>query len=328
MKKYSNFMLSTVLWLSHFLTDALAAFVLTTIALGLSKTPWSIFLYFFLYNLFAFFPQIFLWYFFDRLWSASNFFRISKISVIVSFIFYALWIFFLYSNILVSVVLTWIWSCFFHLWGGNIALSSDSRKASHLGIFASWWVIWLSFWGFIAMASPIAVVFVMWILLLLWIYIFIENQFAIDTSEFNQKEKNGWKNTAILMIFWLCIVLIVRSSIWTHFQEVFFGNFLVLTSLAIVAFFGKIIWGFIEDLPRFSERYLWILGIFALTSLILYGFGFNNLGFLFFGIFGIQFLISPITYILYRYIPERKSMIVGFTFGCSLILWYLISTLL
>lgn len=333
MKKYSNFILSVFLWLSHFLTDALAAFVLITIVIkSWSRLAWitssDAITYFFLYNFFAFFLQIFLWHFFDKLWKTTDFFRISKISILISFIFYPLWVLFLYSDILISVTLVWIGSCLFHLWGGNIALSSDSRKASHLGVFASWWVIGLSFWGFIAINFPLAVILILGILLLLWIYISIENRFVIDTLEYNKREKKEWEKAILLIVFWLWFVLIARSGIWTHFQEVFSDNSLMLIALAIVAFFGKIIWGFVQDLPKFSEKYLGIVGFFALTSLILYSFIFNNLWFLFFWIFWIQFFISPFTYILYKYIPERKSMIIGFTFGCSLVLGYILSRLL
>lgn len=332
MKKYSNFILSISLWLSHFLTDAIAAFVLTTIVLDLWKTSWSIFpyisldvfSYFFLYNFFAFFLQIFLWYFFDKVWNTTDIFRISKIFVLISFIFYALWVLFLYSNVLISVTLTWMGSCLFHLWGGNIALSSDSRKASHLGIFASWWVIGLSFWGFSAITHPFVVVFILGILLLVGIYISLENRFIIDIQRNAPLEVVWQKSVLSFIVFGICVILIIRSTIWTHFQEVFFGNMPILTSLAIIAFLGKIIWWFFYDMSNFSEKYLGVLGVFVLTSLILYRFAFNNLWLLFFWIFWMQFFISPLTYILYKYIPEKKSMIIGFTFGCSLVLGYLL----
>lgn len=332
MKKQSNYILSSLLWVSHFLTDALAAFVLTTITIAVrnstSSPVWYFSLdavsYFFLYNFFAFFLQIFLGYFYDSLKGNALFFRVSKQTVVLSFVFYILGVFFLSHQFFVSTVLIGIGSCLFHLGSGNIALVSQKRKASHLWIFASGGVIGLSFWGLAAVYFPTVVVWIVGLLIAIGWYIQGEKAYVIETSEHIEKLEKKLRDFFPFIIVGLGSILIARSAIWTHFQQAFWGNTQVLVSLAICAFFWKILWGFLEDTPKFKERYLWVFWVIALASLAIYSYLLHDLVFLFLWIVGIQLFVSPITYILYTYMKEWKSTIIGFTFWCSLVLGYLL----
>lgn len=335
MKIHSNYTLSSILWISHFLTDALAAFVLTNIAVGNTESvhyfSWyfalSLAWYFIIYNFLAFFLQIFFWYFFDTIRDTENFFKVSKCAVVGSFWLYIVGTLVFHLDSFISITLVWLGSCFFHLWSWNIALISEKNKASHLGIFWSWWVIWLSFWTFMALYFQNIVFIFLLFLLSIWAYIWREKNYTIEKKVTEKKQISKIAKFLPFIVLWLWTILVIRSAIWTHFQWVFSWDIYVLLFLAIAAFFWKITWWFVEDARFFREKYLFIIWLFAILSIYLYSFEFKFFPLLLLWTFLVQFFLSPITYILSRYLPENKSEVIGFSFWCSLVLGYLVLNL-
>ncbi len=151
-----------VLGISHFFTDAIASFVLVSLSLVFlaenSSFKFGLFFYFMLYNFIAFGGQSLIWYFLDKVKKSDKSFRISKNLILISFIFYLFGLLILILNknnlweiyYIFSVFLVWLGSAFFHIWWGNISLLSKKKKATVLWLFASGWVVWLSFWYFMA----------------------------------------------------------------------------------------------------------------------------------------------------------------------------------
>lgn len=335
MKIKSNYKFSAVLWISHFLTDAIAAFALTTISVNLinintfiiDKIVWlHLFWYFILYNFIAFFLQIFVWYFLDKINDNNNNFNISKKLIIISFVFYILWVLLLSISYILAIIFIWIWSCLFHITCWNISLLSNKNKATNLWLFASWWVVWLSFWWFSAIFSPFIIIFINIALIFISIYILSYKNYKIE-----QKTKKNYYNVtqktkkSLPLILWLlALILIFRSSIWTNFQIEYIMNKWIIFYLAISAFLWKIIGWILEDNENFKEKYFIITGLLSILLIYIYSYHFNHILILLLWIFWIQIFVSPITIILYKLIPENRSKIIWFTFWLSLVLWFLV----
>ena len=335
MKINWNYRLSSMLWLSHFLTDWIAAFALTIISINILDTN-SFFIdkyiwlelawYFVMYNFLAFFWQMFIWYFLDKIENNKNFYDISIKLIITSFIFYISGVIFLNISFFLSILLIWIGSCLFHLWGWNISLLSKKNKATNLWIFASWWVLWLSFWWFIAIFAPYIIIILIIALLLILKYILTNESYEIEDNNetIYYKISKKIKNYIPIIIWLLALILIIRSAIWTNFQIDFIMDKIIIFYIAIVAFLGKIIWWILEDSKKFKERYFIIIWILSFLLIYFYSFYYQNILLLFMWIFWIQIFISPVTIIIFKLTPQDRSKIIWFTFWMSLVFWYLI----
>lgn len=334
MKIDPNYKFSSILWISHFLTDAIAMYALTIISINifdynnfiLDKYIWlEIVWYFILYNFLAFFLQIFLWYFLDKIKDNNKYFKISKKIILTSFLFYIIWSILLYVSFILSIIFIWIWSCLFHLWSWNISLIANKNKATNLWIFASGGVIWLSFWWFSAIFFPQVIILINIFLLILWKYILSNNNYKIEEKINLEYNKLSPKiNSYLPIIIWLLLfILIIRSTIWTNFQIDFISNKWIIFYLAISAFLWKIIWWILEDNKHFKEKYFIVTWFISFLLIFIYSFYFQNLIVLLLWIFWIQIFVSPITIIIYKLIPKHRSKLIGFTFWLSLVLWFL-----
>ncbi|MDP2091138.1 MAG: hypothetical protein Q8K30_06100 [Candidatus Gracilibacteria bacterium] len=335
MKIKSNYSFSSLLGISHFFTDSIAAFALTTISINSINID-NFFIdkyegiqllgYFFLYNFIAFFMQIFVGYFLDKIIDNQKFYDTSKMLIIFSFLFYILGTILLSISYFLAIISVGIGSCLFHIGAGNISILADENKATNLGIFASGGVVGLSFGGFCALYFANIYLLVDLILIFIGYIIFTNKSYKIESNSNINKYKNNNKYGEYLSVIVLILglVLIIRSSIWTYFQFELFDNKLIIFYIAISAFIGKLSGGILEDSKYFKEKYLIYIGILSILFIYLYLHFINNLIFLLIGIVGIQMFISPITFMIYKLIPEKRSEIIGFTFGLSLIFGYLL----
>lgn len=335
MKILTNYRYSALLWIGHFLTDAIAAFALTTISLNyinigiffVDRFVWlQVAWYFFLYNFLAFFMQIFVGYFLDKIKDNQSFFSKSKNIVLISFVLYIVWVLFLNYSYILSILVIWLASCLFHLWWGNISLLSDKNKATNLWIFASWWVLGLSFWWFNAVYFPIFIVYIVVCLLIVWLFIQSYKSYEIELHEKNDYYNltKETKNLLAIIIFLLCMVLVIRSAIWTNFQMIYILDRWFIFYLAVAAFLWKITGWVLEDCIYFKEKYFAVTWLISFVAIFVYSFYFQNIVLLLLWIFLIQIFVSPITIIIFKLLSEKRSEIIWFTFGMSLVLWFLL----
>jgi MFS family permease len=335
MKINSNYTFSSLLWFSHFLTDSIAAFALTTISLSIHNSNnfildtyfWiSAVWYFLFYNFLAFFWQICIWYFLDKIVDNKKYLYCSKLIVISSFILYVIWWLLLQFSFIFAITFIGIWSCLFHIWGWSIALVSDKDKATHLWIFASGWVVWLSYGWFLVVFFAEAIFLTYVLLIIIWYFIYNNRSYSIE-----EKLKNDYSTLHTnlqkyvwLIVFLLACFLVLRSAIWTSFQIEFINNKIIIFYLAIAAFLWKITWWILQDAHFFKEKYfIWIWAL-SFLFIFLYSFHIHNLMLLLIWIFWIQIFVSPITLIMYKLMPENRSKIIWFTFWMSLVLWFLL----
>lgn len=354
-----NKIFGVILGISHFFTDAIASFVLTVISLEFFKENaniffiFGLFFYFMLYNFIAFWWQIFIWYFLDKIKNNSKSFDLSKKIILLSFLFYliglSLIIFWknIFSEIffIFSVIFVWLGSAFFHIWAWNISLLSKTKKATILWFFASGWVVGLSFWFFIAyLYSNIFLIFYLF-LAILWIIIFFYKNYQLENNILNINKiiwlKSNFikffnfqsseslvlqsdKNYKTYFIIFLLLVLSFRSAIWTNYQYVFFNEKLIIFYLALSAFLWKLAWWILEDSKKFNDKYFIFIWIISLFLFWINSFLFQNLFFVLIWIFWITIFISPITIELYKLFYNKKAIIISYTFWISLILGYFI----
>ena len=344
-----NKLFGGILGVSHFFTDAIASFILVSISLVFfqekANIEFGLFFYFMLYNFIAFWWQSVIWYFLDKIKNNKKSFKISKFLVLISFLFYLIWLWFLiYSknnfnefNYIISVIMTWLGSAFFHIWWWNISLLSEKKKASVLWLFASGWVIWLSFWYFLATYYYNFYIFFFIILTILWIIIYLWKSFKLEKELKDVSNKHLYKNINVETFLWkvfekyiiyftifLLFILALRSSIWTNFQYVFYDEKIIILYLAISAFLWKFIWWFLEDNKNFKDEYFLITWIISLIFIIIYSFIYKNLFFILVWIFGLTLFISPVTIILNKIFYQKKAIIISYSFWLSLILGYFI----
>lgn len=333
MEKVSNYRMSIRLWVAHFITDALVAFCLSSIVItsvwfdgfpiwySIMLMLWPVMIY----NIIWFWWQIFIWHIFDTLKTEAQFFTLSKNLVLMSFICYAIAIILLSINTSLCVIFLWLWSCLFHVGWGNLSLANEKNTASHLWIFASGWVIWLSFWTWSSLYFPYA------IFILLSILGFISYQLLIERNDKEIipeiKQPNTFfsikKPYLLYMILIGCIIFeIFRSWVWTYFQNAFQWWYLILAGLAGVSFLGKWLWGIFYDSKYFRHEYIFWIFMVSLGSIVWY-INSQQLWLLFIWIFGLQFLLSPVAVILCKIVPESRWKIIGLTFWLSLVLGFI-----
>ena len=331
-----NKIFGIILWISHFFTDAIASFVLTSISLvflsNYSSFWFNLFVFFIIYNLIAFWGQSVIWYFLDKIKNIEKSFIISKNIIIFSFLFYLIWLEILIKNLwninqiylIISVIFIWLGSAFFHIWWWNISLLSENKKASILWLFASGGVVWLSFWFFIARYYPQYYFLFFIVLILLSIIIFSFKNFSISEKQKNEILQIENKKIYFLIIFLLFLILAVRSAFWTNYQYLFFNDKIIIFYLAISAFLWKIIWWFLEDSKFFKNKYFIFVGIISFLFIFSYYFIYKNIILILIWIFWLTLFISPVTIILNNIFQNKKAIIISYSFWLSLILGYII----
>lgn len=344
-----NKLFGGILGVSHFFTDAITSFVLVSISLLFlqekANFEFGLFFYFILYNFIAFWGQSFIWYFLDKVKNNEKSFKISKTLVLISFIFYLIWLLILVFykdnlieiNLIISVIFIWIGSAFFHIWWWNISLMSSNKKATVLWLFASGWVIWLSFWYFLAVyyyqfySIFFIILIFLWIIIYFWKNFRLENKLKTISKKGIYKKINTenfyWKifmKYSVYFIIFLLFILAFRSAVWTNFQYIFYDEKIIIFYLAVSAFLWKIAWWILEDNTSFKEKYFIFTWILSLIFIFFYTFVYKNLFFILIWIFGLTLFISPITIILNKIFYQKKAIIISYSFGLSLILWYFI----
>jgi len=333
-----NKLFGIILGISHFFTDAIASFILVSISLiflsGSSSFKFGLFFYFMLYNLIAFWGQSLIWYFLDKVKKNKKSFKISKNLILLSFLFYLLGLLiFIFNknsliefNYILSIILVWLGSALFHIWWWNISLLSEKKKATVLWLFASGWVVWLSFWYFLARYHCdynfifFITLFILWAIIYFWKNYKLEEN--INSNFENKLEKIFLKNYKFLLLFLLLFILTFRSAIWTNYQYVFFDEKIIIFYLAISAFLGKIIGWILEDLKEFKDEYFLITWFISIIFIIINSFFYQNLALILAWIFWLTLFISPVTIILNKIFYRKKAIIISYSFWLSLILGY------
>ncbi len=329
-----NYLFSLILWITHFFNDFVAAFSL--ILLFTNNSYQQAFSYFMLYNILAFLWQGIIWHFLDKIKESYKLFKVSKKLVITSIIFNLFWLFLIilslekflniYPNfsIYIWIILIWIASAIFHVSSWTISLLSNKNKATNFSIFECRGVIWLFFWGIIALYFYKFYLILFFILPAIAIIIYKYNNFKIknknlqDTTVF---PKN--KHIIPVIAFLLLLILTIRSAIRTNYQINYSDNQITILFLAIASFLWKLIWGIIKDSFFRKDIYLLIISVLWFTLIFIYSYFYPNFIILRIWIFLLTLLLIPTTIILSQLL-QKKAFVVSLTLWITLFLWYIL----
>ena len=165
-----------------------------------------------LYNILAFWLQLFLWIFADKTEYSKS---ISYIGCVLVWI----WVCILATYPVISMIFLWIWNACFHIWWWILTLALNPWKAKEPWIFVAPWAIGLAIWAILWKAGNFYCR--EWLALLwLWLITIIRNSKDFlpykKIKEYAKKEslkKYDWKLPVIIIISLLIICIIIRSSV-------------------------------------------------------------------------------------------------------------------
>lgn len=221
-----------------------------------------------------------------------------------------------------AVVMAGTASAIYHVAGGSVCASRD--KALPIGLFAAPGVAGLIAGGYLAWEQyslqwPLVVICVLFLLLLQFV--------GISNTASSQINRDQTKSTAgvhldkhdLIMIL-LLLIISLRSAVWNIFQLLHDQQYDWLIAIAIAAFAGKIVGGWLAD--RIGWKAYTYLSMIAAAPLIHF---FRNELLLFcIGIGLLQSGIPATTALLIRSVHGKKERGIALSFGAAIILGALV----
>ena len=166
-----------------------------------------------LYNILAFWLQLFLWIFADKSEYSQS---ISYIGCVLVWIWVC--IFSIYP--ILSMIFLWVWNACFHIWWWILTLALNPWKAREPWIFVAPWAIWLIVWTILWKAWNF---YCREWLVLLWIWLitmirssknFLPYKNIKEYTKKKTMNKISWKLPILLIISLFTISIIIRSFVW------------------------------------------------------------------------------------------------------------------
>lgn len=213
----------------------------------------------------------------------------------------------------VSVVLAGIASAVYHVAGG--AVCARENKALNIGLFAAPGVAGLIAGGYFAWHG-----YQLSLILLPISFLFFLLLLGFKFPEGKKQEEERPVSAApdrhdIIMIL-LLTVIALRSAVWNIFQLIYENNFEWLIAIAIAAFAGKIVGGWLAD--RIGWRLYIYISLISATALIHF---FREELLLFcMGIGLLQSGIPASTALLIESVKGKTERGIGLSFGTAIIL--------
>jgi MFS transporter, FSR family, fosmidomycin resistance protein len=283
-----------VFGLCHALIDASSAFLI----LGIIDIEAHLIKYLVYYNALAFGLQVPFGYLLDKYLYPKYIAIVGVLSIIISFFFT--------NSPMLSVFFIGIGNALFHVSGGQVALSINSRKATIPGIYVAPGGIGLAL-GIYLSVSPTQFIQMLFLFLLLLMFIIL-SIIKIPTISITKRPLSSY-NYLILIVLLLFLSISIRSVVGLAINFSWKTDFYLLVFLTIFIALGKVLGGVLAD------RYGWMkTGLFGLLlAAPLLSFGSINpiLGIT--GICVFNFTM-PITLIAISAILPGRA---GFSFGIS-----------
>ena len=217
-----------------------------------------------------------------------------------------------------AVVMAGIASAVYHVAGGSVCASTD--KALPIGLFAAPGVVGLIAGGYLAweqFALQWPLVSICFLFLLIIPFIGIPNKNSSSDNSEKQKSAAGIhidKHDLIMIL--LLIVISLRSAVWNIFQLLHDQQYDWLLAIALAAFVGKIMGGWLAD--RIGWKAYTYFSMIAAAPLI--SFFRNELLLFCIGIGLLQSGIPATTALLIRSVNGQKEKGIALSFGAAIIL--------
>ena len=207
-----------------------------------------------IYNILAFWLQLFLWIFADK----------TEYSKSISYIWCILvwmWVYAFTSNPMLSIIFIWIGNACFHIWGWILILGLNPWKAKEPWIFVAPGGIWLVV-GTILWKSGN---FYCWEwLTLLWIGLITMTRSSKGflpykkIKEYTQKnlKRHDWKLPIIIIVSLFTICIIIRSFVWFLINYSRKTWIILSVSFVVCLALWKALWWFFADKRWWSK--VWV----------------------------------------------------------------------
>jgi MFS transporter, FSR family, fosmidomycin resistance protein len=262
---------------------------------------------FLIYNLLAFGGQYFVARFLEKV---SNFKHI--ISACALFNVAAVSLFHWIPQL--SLVLAGCASAVYHVAGGSVCIKEN--KAAPIGVFAAPGIAGLAIAGYLSYLK-----FDIWLVLTIVCVAFIGMLQLVQFPQFNKNKEADEENHKVidnhdvLMILLLGIISL-RSAVWNIFQVIHEHNYTWLLAIAVSAFVGKILGGWISD------KFGWKLYSFVslITAMPLVSFFKEEIVLFCIGIGLLQSAIPANTAMMIAYCKGRKERGIAFSFGTAIVI--------
>ncbi|HSU28803.1 MAG TPA: hypothetical protein VLJ68_10500, partial [Chitinophagaceae bacterium] len=215
-----------------------------------------------------------------------------------------------------SIVLAGIASAIYHVAGGTVC--AETNKATNIGLFAAPGVAGLILGGYFAFAGYDIIIV---LLLSALFFFFILTRLRLGVKITRENDKSGipgkfhLDHHDLVMIL-LLTVISLRSVVWNVFQMLHEKNYSWLIAIAIAAFIGKLIGGWMAD--KIGWRLYLFISLMTATPLI--SFFRNELILFCIGIGLLQSGIPATTALLIRSLGGKTERGIGLAFGTAIIL--------
>ncbi len=281
--------------IAHFLVDAACAFLM----LGVFDFENPIFAML-LYNALAFAMQAPFGYLVDKQLNPRVVAVIGLTLIAAAYLFW--------NNPLTSISIAGIGNALYHVGGGSLVLSLEKRKATYAGIFTAPGAIGLAVGGWLAIAKPFAVEWIIPILLLSMGKIILQT----PTPQFNRtKENSPTDKIGISLLLIACIMLpiVVRSTIGLAVEFPWKEDKTLLYILVSAVAMGKVAGGLLAD--KIGMLKTGIGGLIISAPLLAFYSGVPLLGIS--GTFALNLTMSVTLIAMLQMMPNYRGLAFGLT---------------
>lgn len=293
----------------HGLNDFVAGYMLGSM-LYYDASLTSIAIGFLVYNLLAFGGQYFVALFAGRFSNAKSAITISIIANVVAVVVYPI-------IPQLSLVLAGSASSIYHVIGGSE--TANNKKAAPIGLFAAPGILGLVLAGYLTFMR-----YDLWLISLIACVLFAG---VIQLTTFPKIEKkdplpihNVIDSHDMLMIFLLGVISL-RSAVWNIFQIIYDQNYTWLIAIALSAFVGKILGGWLSDKVGWKLYSL----VSLVTAMPLVSFFKDEIALFCIGIGLLQSAVPANTSLMINHCKGQKEQGIALSFGTAVIIGMVLS---
>lgn len=219
-----------------------------------------------------------------------------------------------YSSIFYAILLSAVGSAFIHVCGGAACYLSDTKSSTLAGLFTSPGVLGLITGGILATAS-FSYFYVLIPFLLLLSVMIIKTQLPEYITNEQQTEKAILETHDFFMLI-LLLAIACRSLLWNVMHMTCFNDNIWLLSIAVAAFSGKLIGGYISDKVNW-KRFVFIS---MFLSVVLLNFGKENIWLFGLGIALLQSAVPITLLLMQQYMRNTPAVAAGLSLGVAIVL--------
>ena len=290
----------------HGVNDFIAGFLLSDLSVSSFNTQ-TVTVSFLLYTVIAFGGQLPAGIIVDK-------FKRIKIFSLLSVVFMITAILCFYINIFYAIFFSAVASAFIHVCGGAATYLSDNKSSALSGIFTSPGVVGLIIGGIAGAAS--FSFFYVFIAVLIVLFLLMIRLHLPDYKILKTTQENTLLDTHDFFMLALLLAIAFRSLLWNVMHMICQNNNTWLYAIALSAFSGKLMGGFIADKTDWKRFVL----VSMISSAILLNAGKNYLPVFCLGVALLQSAVPVALLLMQQYLKNSPATGAGLSLGLSIVL--------